>query len=451
VADVVPLVEENRLLVQQGVAVLNRLERVGLRELIFAADISAEEITADKISFAIAPRINAAGRMGRSYRAFELLTTDDENEAKQLAGEVCFENMRRQDVEAVVTDACRIEYMQSGMQIYDRVIVIAGYNWHRGVLGIVAARICAQFGKPTIILTIDGDTAKGSARSIEGFDLFAALSACSDCLLQYGGHTLAAGVSIETDRICEFREQINQYARSLGKRPVPQLSIDCKLSPLGAGERTATAIQCLTPHGCQNPAPIFALMNMEIDAIQPVGGGKSLRLTMSKDGVTVVCMKFSTSAQDFPFYVGDFVDVAVAFRYGTFRNRPAFSMAVQDIRPAGFNDQDMFCEMNLFEDFMAGVDISKESRLQLLPSREELGIVFRFLRKSQHLKIQPDVLMAKMDYVISMGKILVALKVFEEFDFIRYEFDGDFLHVEYLSPTEKHDLSNSQILLKLQM
>ena len=449
VADVVPLVDENRLLVQYGLSVLNRQERIGLRELIDAADIVSDTLGADQIAYGIAPRINAAGRMGRSFRAFRLLTTDDVDEARLLAAEICHENSRRQEVESIVSETCRIHHFQSGVHFYDRVIVIAGTDWHHGVLGIVAARLCAQFGKPVVVLSIEGDIAKGSARSLEGFDLFAALSDCSDVLLQFGGHTLAAGLTIESDRIDEFRERMNRYARRNGERPMPTLQIDCKLSPVGSGERTANAIRVLAPHGCQNPVPVFGLMNMEIHAVQPVGGGRSLRLTLSRDGNTVICMKFGMGMQDFPFAPGDKIDIAVVFRYSMYKNRPAFSLVVQDLRPAAFDDAAMFADLALFEEFMAGeaVDQPKE---RLFPTRDEMGVVYRFVREYKNLKIPLSVFMLRTDYTVSAGKILIALKVFEEFGFVDFYFDGDNVNVRFLHPTGKFDLSNSEILLKLQ-
>ncbi len=450
VADVVPLVDENRLLVKQGIQALNNTERVGLLELIAASDLPGEQLSADQISYAIAPRINAAGRMGKSRRAFELLITQDVDEARELAGEICFENMRRHDVEATVSSTCRIQHLQSGRYFYDRVIVIAGHGWHPGVLGIVAARICSQFGKPTIVLSVEDETAKGSARSIDGFDLFEALSACSDCLLQFGGHTLAAGLTIDYDKIDEFRIKINEYARASGPRPVPQLNIDCKLTPLGAGEQTAQAIRCLAPHGCQNPAPVFALMNMQLDSIQPVGGGKSARMILSRNGSSVVCMKFGTSPCELPFQVGDVIDLAVVYRYSTYRNKPAFSLVVQDYRPSGFNDSAMFDDLIKFEGFMAGEEIALEERIKLVPSREQMGTIYRFIRFHKKLEITPDVFLFRLGYLVSAGQLLVSLKVFEEFDFVEYYFDGEKLCITYHETQGKFDLSNSDILLKLQ-
>lgn len=450
VADVVPLRDENRILVQQGLRALNHTHRIGLQALIEEADILTEQISADQIAYGIAPRINAAGRMGESFRAFRLLTTDDENEARRLAGEICHENMRRQDVEAGVSEACRLQHLQSGIHFYDRVIVIAGYGWHHGVLGIVAARLCNQFGKPVIILSIDGATAKGSARSLQGFDMFQALTACSEHLLQLGGHTLAAGLTVATDKIDDFRNAINAYARSLGPRPLPTLSIDCKLSPLGANEATANAIRCLAPHGCANPVPVFALMRMELYSIHPVGGGRSLRLTFVRDTATVVCMKFGMSMAEFPYQVGDVMDLAVVFRYSTYKNRPAFSLVIQEMRPSGLNEEEMFHQITLFERFMAGEPTTGEERACLIPTRDDLAVVYRYLRQNQKLSVAPDVLLMRLSFALSAGQLLTALHVFEEFGFVNQYFDADRLHITFLNPQGKFDLSNSEIILKLQ-
>lgn len=450
IADVVPLLEENRLFVQHGLAVLNRLERIGIQALVAAADIAANTITADQVAFGLAPRINAAGRMGKSIRAFRLLTTADPQVAEALAHEICCENVNRQSTEADVSNLCIANHIQSGIHFYDRVIVMAGHGWHQGVLGIVAARLCGKFGKPAIILSIDGNQAKGSARSLEGFDLFQALSACSDHLKQWGGHTLAAGLTLETNQIEAFRQAINNYAKALGNRPLPKLSIDCKLSPLGASENTAFAIRCLAPHGCQNPVPTFALMNMELNGLQPVGNGRSLRLSFARDAMTVTCMKFGITVEEFGYRIGDKVDLAVVFRYGTYKNRPTYTVVIQDIRPHDMQEEVLLHHQLLFERFMAGEFLQNDEKLLLLPSREELVAVYRYIRTNPVLKVTPDVLWMRLNFSIEPGKLMTSLAVFEEFGFIRLEYDGDYWQIEFISPQGKFDLSTSKILLKLQ-
>lgn len=452
IADMVPLVGENRVMVIQGLERINNLSRIGVKELIIAAEVMVENITAHEVAFGLAPKLNAAGRMGDSFRAFRLLTTNDINEARLLASEICQENSLRQEVELSVWEACLQEHMENKERFYNRVIVVAGYEWHNGVLGIVASRLCQKFGKPAIVLSVDGEVAKGSARSVEGFDIFEALTACSDCLTQVGGHPLAAGLTLPADKIIEFRDRINEYAKQKGDRPIPRLDIDCKLTPAGVNDATAFDLQPIAPFGCDNPVPLFGLLKMELKAVNPVGGGKSLRLTLCRDGITVSCMKFGMTLKEFPFQVGDLMDLAFIFRYSTYKNRPGFSLTIQDFRPYKNDDAAMFRDMILFEKFLVGEQLLKEEKALLLPSREELGLLYRHIKGFRNFnKITTlEEIHLRLQGKISFGKILIGLEVFEEFEFIAKVYDGYLLDITYLDSYQKHDLSTSSILKKLQ-
>ncbi len=449
VADVVPLQGENRLLVQQGLQCLAASRRVGLQKLMELARIDPASLTAEQVAFTIAPRLNAAGRMGKSMRAFDLLTTEDPTVAAQLAEEICRENTRRQEVESAVSQACQAAYMQSKACRHDRVIVVAGDDWHHGVLGIVAARLCNQFGKPAVVLCKNGAVAKGSARSLDGFNIFEAITACSHLLLQCGGHTLAAGLTLQTDRIDAFREAINDYAARRGPRPLPQLVIDCKLNPAGVNDHTAYAVQSLAPFGSANPVPKFALMNMRITALTPVGNGHSLRVSLARDGVPVTCMAFGTSLQKFAFAPGDAVDVAIVFRHGTYKGNPTVTAVVQDVRPAGLPD-DFWDDMLLFEQFGGDLPLTAAQRRHICPGREELAAVFRYLRKTPELALPPDILAMRLPAPLNAGQLFVALCVFEEFGCVRWSFDGELLHLSFTAPEHKFDLADSSVLYKLQ-
>ena len=451
IADVVPLIGENRLLVIQGLRKINDLSRVGVKELILATEIMGDDITAQQVAFSLAPKLNAAGRMGDSLRAFRLLTTDDDNEARLLAAEICQENIHRQEVELTVWEACLAEHLENKERFYNRVIVVAGYQWHHGVLGIVASRLCQKFGKPAIVLSVDGDIAKGSARSVEGFDIFEALTACSDSLIQLGGHPLAAGLTLEADKIIEFRDKINQYAKNQGDRPIPRLDIDCKLTPVGVNDATAFDLQPIAPFGCENPVPLFGLMNMELRAVNPVSNGKSLRLTLCRDNITVTCMKFGMTLKEFPFQIGDFIDLVFLFRYTVYKNRPGFSLTVQDFRPHGNDDETMFREILLFERFIVGDPLSRQEKEAIMPTREELGLLYRHVKNFQITEITTvEEIYLRLNGNVSFGKIMVGLEIFEEFQFLLKEYDGYLLNITFLNSIQKQDLSTSSILKKLQ-
>ncbi len=452
IADMVPLVGENRIMVIQGLERINSLNRIGVQELIIAAEITVENITAHEVAFGLAPKLNAAGRMGDSFRSFRLLTTKDINEARLLASEICHENTMRQEVELSVWEACLQEHMEDKKRFFNRVIVVAGYQWHHGVLGIVASRLCQKFGKPAIVLSVDGDVAKGSARSVEGFDIFEALTACSDCLTQVGGHPLAAGLTLPADKVIEFRERINQYAKEQGDRPIPRLNIDCKLTPVGVNDATAFDLQPIGPFGCDNPVPLFGLMNMELKTVNAIGSGKSLRLTLCRDNITVSCLKFGMTLKEFPFKPGDIMDLAFIFRYTTYKNRPGFSLTIQDFRPHKNDDETMFRDIILFERFIVGEALSKEEKALILPNREELGLLYRYIKgfgDTNQITTLEEIHL-RLNGKISFGKILIGLEVFEEFEFIIKGYDGYLLDITFLNASQKHDLSTSSILKKLQ-
>ena len=451
IADVVPLVGENRLLVIQGLAKINDLSRVGIQELVLAAEIPDGDITAQQVAFALAPKLNAAGRMGDSIRAFRLLVTDDINEARLLAAEICQENTNRQNVEFNVWEASVEELLGSSQRFYQRVIVVAGYHWHHGVLGIVASRLCQRFGKPAIVLSVDGDVAKGSARSVEGFDIFEALTACSDYLTQLGGHPLAAGLTLDADKVIAFRDAINQYAEEKGDRPIPQLSIDCKLNPIGINDSIASDLLPLAPFGCENEMPQFALMNMELKAVNAVSNGKSLRLTLCRNNISVTCMKFGTTLAEFPFKIGDFMDLVVVFRYSNYKNLFGFSLSVLDFRYHNNDDDAMFRDTILFERFMVEDQLTAQEKEILLPSREDLALLYRYIRgftTTEHTTVEE--IYHRLEGKIGYGKIMIALQVFAEFEFIMLGYDGYLFTIDYLNSSRKQDLSTSSVLKKLQ-
>ena len=235
IADIVSLKGENRIIVRSGIAIINASFQDGtLRKgLASLFEISGNNgvIDSASVAYRIAPRINAAGRMGSAERAVKLLLTDSPQEAKELSEEISQANAQRQVTETEISEAA-IEFIESRPDIkYSRVIVVEGEDWHQGVIGIVASRLTERYGKPCIVISKNGDIAKGSGRSIEGFCLYDALAYCSDILVQYGGHVLAAGLTVESNKIDLFREKINEFALK-GDAAVPVLNIDCKINPV---------------------------------------------------------------------------------------------------------------------------------------------------------------------------------------------------------------------------
>ena len=395
VADIVPLKGENRIIVRSGIAFMNAaLEdgslRLGLKALLDASG-STGNLDSSSVAYRMAPRVNAAGRMGSAERALKLLLTEDVNEAKEIAEEISNANAQRQAIETEIT-ANAIEYIENAPQIkHKRVIVVEGEDWHQGVIGIVASRLVEKYGKPCIVISKNGDLAKGSGRSIDGFSLYDALSYCGDILVQYGGHLLAAGLTVDSDKIHAFREKINEYADKTDVA-VPTLKIDCKLNPSSINIDMLSSLQVLEPFGAENPQPLFGLYNMEITSIQPVGAGKHLRITVKRKNSIVTVIMFSVTLENFPYKVGDTVDLAVKLSENEFQGKVQVSIQAKDIKLSGIDDDEAIASIHAYEDFCAQEIISQELKADIAVNRVFCGNVYKFVKANNGWDFSAEVL-----------------------------------------------------------
>ena len=373
-ADVMPLIYENRAIVKYGIEKLKRSPLTGFSALMNVAAIQRDNISAGRIAFGIAPRINAAGRMGSAARAVELLLSDNMLNALGIANEIDDDNSERQRIEKEIFSEASAEIEKKGY-FYDRVIVVDGEGWHNGVLGIVASRITERYGCPSIVISRNGDAASGSGRSIEGFSLYDAINAASDTLSKFGGHELAAGISLSSDKIPAFREKINEYASGCDFVP-PVLKLDCKLNPSGLTVELAEALKELEPFGQGNPSPLFGVFGVKLERINPIGGGKHLRLIFSKGDNSFQALLFGVTAEQFCFECGDLLDLAVTVSSDIYNGETRLSVQIKALRMNGTDDVRLFGEISCFNDYMAGRQVDAE---QLLPSREETGSVYRLI------------------------------------------------------------------------
>lgn len=425
IADIVSLKGENRVLVRSGLAVLNDkfnngTLRKGLMALIEESG-SAKNMTSMSAAFRIAPRINAAGRMGSADRALKLLLTDDKDEATLLASEISSANSERQDTEGEITKSA-VEYIESHPEIkFSRVIVVAGENWHQGVIGIVASRLCEKYGKPCIVISKSGDSGKGSGRSVEGFSLYDALSYCKELLTQYGGHKLAAGMSLETTNIDEFTKKINEYA-SLNDEILPVLNLDCKLNPASITLDMLGSLSVLEPFGAENPQPLFGLFNMKITGVQPVGSNKHIRLTVNRNGISLPVMLFSVTPEEFPYNTSDIVDLAVRLTQNEYMGEVKVSIQVKEIKLSALNDDEVQKSLLLYESFRRGDEITPEQKRKLFPDREFCGNVFRFLKSNNGWSFSEEILCYRLGLKESkIATCKIALDVFTELEVLNYE------------------------------
>ncbi len=349
VADVMPLRDENRLIVNVGLAMLSSTEKPGLQALIERASAPKDGETRSRypkkrkinsafIGFTIAPRINAAGRIARADRAVELFLTDSPLLADRIAGELCDANRERQETENRIAAEIFARIEEKERPEEDFVIVASGEGWHHGVIGIVASRITEKYHKPSIVISFEGDVGKGSGRSIPGFHLVGGISACEDLLVTYGGHAQAAGLTVTRDNLEAFTRRINDLARRAfgGVIPIPCLQVDARVQFSDLTLRAAEELFLLEPCGVGNPAPRFVLQNAHIREVTALSGGKHTRLTVcdARGEISRQALLFGTPTEAFPLRTGDCADLVFGMDINEFGGQRTVQLMVEDIRPA---------------------------------------------------------------------------------------------------------------------
>lgn len=425
VADIVPLVGENRTLVAGGLRAIAETDRPGLRALIDSLSLGDREITSGVVAFALAPRINAAGRMGEADAALELLLTEDPDEAARLAGALGEANQRRQATESEILAAVDAQLAAEPALKEARVIVVAGEGWHPGVIGIVAARLVEANGKPAAVISVGEDgVCRGSARSLEGFSLYDALVAVQDTLVQFGGHTLAAGFSVLRENIPAFRAAINEYARGLGDI-YPTLAIDCRLNPVHITAEILESLRILEPFGAGNPQPVFGLYGVTLQTVRPVGSNKHIRVTVAKNGVTVPLVYFGMPSERFPYRPGDAVDLAIKAEKNVYQGEARVSLQIKDIRPAGSDDDALFASVWRYAAAKRGEPLSPGEKAALLPDRALLGRVYKAVKNDNAGLLPPETLAARLELPEEkVGSVMASLQALCEVGVLEPAGDG---------------------------
>ena len=442
IADVVPLRGENRGIVRQGLSIINSDPCYAVQALKKVAGLGEKRLTASDIAFAISPRINAAGRVDTASRAVELFIADDLDSAMFKADQLNVDNAHRQELEQGVFDDVKLKIAENPALAEERVIVISGENYDHGVVGLAASRILEEYSKPTIIIGIDENgVARGSARSVEGFNIFEAISYCSELLTQYGGHPKAAGLSLEPDKIDVFSERINEYAKeNYSAPPVQTLNIDCKLSPFYLTLELAKSLNVLEPFGEGNSEALFALMGLTIVSVTPIGNGKHIRLECEKKGKKLRIVKFGCPQENFPFAAGDKIDAAVKISVSPYHGKEYLSVQAVDIRKNKADGEKYFREKEIFGLFEA----EKSNDASVFPSREICSAVYRFLKSKGGWRYGFDELYFALESV-TYGQLRFALKAFEESGLISVS--GGV--IEICAVGSKVDLMNTPIMKAL--
>lgn len=477
IADVMPIKEENRIIVRYGLAMIEKTERIGLAALIEAASAKNDaqrsaqrkkkvKITSGYIGYTIAPRINAAGRIKEASLAVELFLSNDRTRAREIAEELCQTNKERQAEENKIMQEAYQKIEQYDIE-NDPVIVLDADNWHHGVIGIVASRITEKYTRPAILVSFEGnesespspdDVGKGSGRSIKGMNLVDALCYCQEHLVKFGGHELAAGLSVTRGELDNFRRLINEYARkNLSEADMVQtVEADCELDFSDVNLGLAKGIQLLEPYGVSNPIPGFVLRGVTVNDITGISEGKHTRLSLGNGRYTLSAMYFSNSPDSLGIYVGDKVDVLFNLDVNEWGGRESAQVIVRDIKPSFTEKERHRSETSRFEEIKNGAAFTAEENI--LPDRDDFAAVYRLIQNLVRMDI--DVLkhrdiisrLRSSDPSVHIGyvKLKIIMMVFKELNILSVEdIAPDTYKFKLYYSTTRKKLDKSTLLRRL--
>ena len=447
VADVMPLQGENRVFVARGLELLSRTKRPGIAALMAESGCDPKTVSSSSIGFMLAPRINAAGRMGRIELAVELFLTDDPIRAAEVARQLCELNRQRQAVESEIY-AQAVSMLPAGQP--PEAIVLADESWHQGVVGIVASRIAEEYACPAFLICLDGEHGKASSRSHGGFNLFASLTALSSLLESYGGHELAAGFTITRSNIPEFRRQICALAAGYYRDDIPRtaLDIDCAIPAELLTISNIDSLSVLEPCGNCCPKPVLMMKGMTIERITMVGGGRHMRLRLRSGRSSLNAIYFSANPESVSIQTGDVVDIAFVPQVNEFRGERSVQMNVLDIRPSCCAE----CSADT-SDYHALITgrLTPQAAASLIPDRAMLAMVWRYLAAAPAaIQEAPICLCRKIvrwtGKPMSLGQMMTCLDIFRDVGLLETQRLHKTISIRLTPGSEKADINASQTM-----
>ncbi|WHH59064.1 single-stranded-DNA-specific exonuclease RecJ [Petroclostridium sp. X23] len=435
IADVVPLLGENRLIVNNGLKKMKHTCNIGLKSLIRIAGLKDKQITTGVVGFMVAPRINAAGRIGSALRAVDLFLTEDEELADEISNELNEENKNRQATEAYILQEA-LETVQKEFDFNNKkVIVLAGENWHHGVIGIVASRITEKFYRPSILISFEGNEGKGSGRSVSRFNLFKALDECKQDLVKYGGHELAAGLSVQREKIDDFIKHINEYAdKNMNEDDlIPRIKIDYEVGIQDLNIDTIKDLEVLEPFGMGNANPVFSFTDAVVADIRTVGDNKHLKVILEKNGGLVDAIGFNMGEYAQHFINGDIIDVACCLDINAYNGQEKVQLVMKDIK---LNDQELQEYKYLKDIHMDREEVSQELLHRIIPERQDFVMVYQYIKTrsvngsySDHEFLLNRRIAKSYNTPLNYLKMINILEIFQELGLLRYSIEGEQIYI----------------------
>lgn len=478
VADVMPVKDENRLIVSFGLSLMEKNPRPAVKELLAAAtgdsgkSRGAKKITSGVIGFTLAPRINAAGRLKNASLAVELFLSEDHEKTVNAASALCEINRERQAEENKIIESAYEKIEQTVDLEHDKVIVLSDENWHHGVIGIVASRITEKYQKPSILVSFeggdnhgsDGDPGKGSGRSVKGFNLVEALTYCSDLLVKYGGHKLAAGLTVSRGNLDAFREKINYYATEV--EPISDEDegtvADMELEEIDITMENAKELYLFEPFGVSNPIPTFLMRGVRVDSVNGVGGGKHLKLTLRQNAVNLTAMYFRHTLSEADIYVGDTVDVLFNLDINSFQGRESLQLIVKDISLCSSQLEEEVRDRKMLSSILDETfdfsSVDKTEAMKIVPSRDDFAVVYNTLRRELRMEHDEFTIRSLLNLLnesvgsFTYAKLKIIILVFRELNLLHadeIDSDREIYKFKYVFVKNKTDLDKSGLYKKI--
>lgn len=435
IADVVSLQGENRTIVKYGLRKLQQTENMGLRALMEVAGLNGKTLGAGNVGFGIAPRLNAVGRIGDAKCGVRLLLCRDAEQAKETAMFMEQANRQRQQIEQDILVQAEAKIAADTSYQKKKVLVISGENWHQGVIGIVASRIKEKYHKPTIIITCADGMGKGSGRSIERFNLFEALQNSSAVLEQFGGHTMAAGITVREENIPALEAQLNAYADAhlTWEDMQPELRVEFMLQSEHLTQQLIRELEQMEPCGTDNPSPCFGIAGAAVRAKRKLSGDKHLKLLLDVGGVSMEAIGFGMGAAADGLLEGDVISVAGSLSVHEWEGKRTLQCTLADMK------------------------LQEEEHIGRIPGRSECGAVYQYVRAlciDGRIRENADVMYRKVsraaELQIGRSMLMNCLDILEELDLLDYSRENDELVIHMHEPNgEKGDIYKTRKMREL--
>ena len=449
IGDSIELFGETRDIIREGIKVIKNSNKPGIKSLINIAGLNGKNFDTTTVAFCLVPRINAGGRMGDASLALKLLISGTEKEADQLAFELNEMNVKRKEIENKIFDSVEELLSTEPARKYEKVIIAEGEGWHRGVLGIVASKITQKYGKPTILISLNNEDATASCRSVPGFSIHNLVSMCSDLVERFGGHPMAAGINLKSEKVEKFKDKILKTIADMDV-PYPKLEIDLAVNPSKVTNKILNDINILKPFGVGNPEPIFALNDVKLKKIMHLSKGLHTKIIVERENFSLEVLCFNQKTDEFLYDEGEIVDVAVTFSKNEYRGVSKLSSMLLNIKLSGLEFKKVIDCKKIYEKFKRGEKLTKKETQVLIPSREDFVAVYKYFLNRKNIITRADILSYRIFKDASyFGKICVILDVLHEQNLISLVKNSDELKITINEIKDKVDLNKSKIMMLL--